>query len=189
MRRAWSRALLLTLLSLSGMALAHVASYFMAARDHVHRLALLTDTGHGGSGTFEVLAPVLGVLALATVVGASAGGRSSRISSWQVAGLQVGAFVLIEALERATVGTSLLELLFEPVFQVGLAIQLLIAALVTWVAQALTELVLRIARSKKPRQQDRIYPDPSSITFITPRSLARAAWNLRGPPLALPRTY
>ena len=179
---------MLTLLSLAGMALAHVASYFMAARDHVHRSALLTDTGHGDSGTFEVLAPVLGVLALATIVGGAAGGRSSRISSWQVAGLQVGAFVLIEVFERATVGTSLLELLAEPVFQVGLAIQLLIAALVTWVAQALTELVLRISRSKRPRQHDHIYPDPSSVTFTPTRSLARAAWNLRGPPPTLSRT-
>jgi hypothetical protein len=170
------------------MALAHVASYFMAAHDHVHRSALLTETGHGSSGTFEVLAPILGLLALATIVGASAGGRLSRISSWQVAGLQMGAFVLIEGVERATVGTSLLDLLAEPVFQVGLAFQLLIAALVTWVAQALTELVLRITRSRKPRQQDRIYFDPSSVDFTPTRSLSKAAWNLRGPPPTLSHT-
>ena len=188
MRRVPGKALLLASLSLSGMALAHLASYFMAAQDQVHRSALLSETGHGSSGTFEVLAPVLVVLALATIVGGATGGRSIKISSWQVAGLQMGTFVLIEAFERATVGTSFMDLLAEPVFQVGLAIQLLIAALVTWVAEALTELVCRIARSKKPRQHDRIFSDPSCVTFIPTRSPSTAAWNLRGPPPTPSRT-
>lgn len=141
-------ALLVTLpLVLAGSFAAHQAGFALAAPDAGRRGRLLTETGHAWLAHL----PLVG-LALASVVAIGGllavraelrdpGAASAR--SWPYALLAPGAFAVQEHLERLLHGGgSPADLLSEPAFVAGLALQLPVAVL----AILLARLVLRSAR-------------------------------------------
>ena len=97
--------------------------------------------------------------------------------------VQTAGFIVLETWERGHGAAGVADLLNEPAFLIGLAAQLLVAvaatALVLLVHATVRALVGRfVAPSAAP-----VAPVLSSTSARRPReSVARAAWNLRGPP-------
>ena len=169
------RRLLLIGLSLVGLLGAHFLAFVFAA-PHVHeRTELLTATGHGS------WLP-LTIAALTSVLISSL--RTGGSGLTQLALLQTTGFVAMEMTER--IGThSLDQLVGESAFHLGLVLQIFVALLIT--------LLVRYARTVVVFLKGRIGDPPGSgsspplrhhishVGYLT--SVARSAWNLRGPPL------
>ena len=174
MRRAFSR-LLLVALSLGGLFGAHGLAFSFAA-PHVHdRAELLAETGHGS------LLPV----AIAVVTSLLLAFLRTSGSGWsQLAFLQLSGFVALEGAER--IGAhGLQELFAEPVFYLGLVLQLVVSLL----AIALVRVAKTVARLfsgpqsfVRGRTRPTFFSLPS-IRFVS--KVSAEAWNLRGPPLPL----
>lgn len=178
----------LVLLALGGLLAGHVASYFVVAPDGHERAALLATTGHSGHGAFGTLALAA---TLAAVIGLfmqrlrSRRGRSSsraRVATllW---GLQTAGFVALETWERAHGIAGVAELVHEPAFLIGLVAQLVVALVATAVVllvRATAAALLRLLSPPSPGSESPVFP---IVSATRPRgSVARAAWNLRGPP-------
>jgi len=128
----------LALLAFAGTLAAHSIAYWLVAPDPHHHASLLLSTGHGYWG---VVTPVAMGLAVAGIAGAliSSSGAAARFGD--VAGraivLQLVAFLVMETIERASVGESL-AVFQEPVVLVGLAVQTLIALVIAGLLLVLT---------------------------------------------------
>ena len=174
MRRTLSR-LVLVALSLGGLFGAHQLA-FMFAAPHVHdRSELLAATGHG-TWLPIVVAAVTSVL-LAFLRGSGHG--------WsQLALLQIAGFVVLEGVERIGAHEGLIALAREPVFWIGLVLQLvvsLLAILLVRVAREVARLFRRVSDAARARVA--VFP---LVSFLLPVIGVRAnAWNLRGPPVPL----
>lgn len=176
MRRVLSR-LLLVGLSLGGLFGAHYLA-FMFAAPHVHdRSELLAATGHGS--WIPVAIAIVTSIALAFLRGSGYG--------WsQLALLQIAGFVVLEAVERIGSHGGLDRLLGEPVFYLGLALQLgvsLLATLLVRVARNVARLLARGLAFPRPRTPLLIRRTISNVRRVA--SIGTEAWNLRGPPLPL----
>ena len=174
MRRALSR-LLLVALSLGGLFGAHSLAFAFAA-PHVHdRAELLAETGHGS------LIPV----AIAVVTSLLLAFLRTSGSGWsQLAFLQVCGFVALEGAER--IGAhGFQELFVEPVFYLGLVLQLVVSLLAIALVRA-AKTVARLLSSASPFARRAVRPTfafVSSIRYVS--KVASEAWNLRGPPSPL----
>ena len=195
-RRLRSSSLWLGLLALGGLLAGHLASYFVVAPDAHDRAELLALTGHSDHGAF-------GTLALAATFAAVIGlfmqlvrsrcdrrvatGSRARVALllWAV---QTLGFVLLEAWERGHGLGGVLELVHEPAFLIGLVAQLVVALAATAVVLLIRATVDALLRLFAPGAGG-----STSVTFSAspaPRargSIARAAWNLRGPPSPVAR--
>ncbi|HEX2266953.1 MAG TPA: hypothetical protein VHI97_01960 [Actinomycetota bacterium] len=163
----------IALLSLTGVWIAHALAFQLSS--HGHESDLLALTGHGVSRFPAVIAGMTGI-----AIGLAAG----RLSFDRLVLIQTSAFAVLEAVERAVGAEGIGELLGQPVFYVGLLLQLVTAAVALLLARLLVTVFHRLF--EKQRDVPRV-----AIRWRAPRrhhatwSLARAAWNVRGPP-ALP---
>jgi hypothetical protein len=115
------------LLAFAGTLAAHSIAYWMVASDPHHHASLLLSTGHGYWGVVTPLALGLSVAGIAGSLISSSGtvARFGDVALRAVA-LQLLAFLIMETIERATVGGSLV-VIKEPVVLVGLVVQMVIA--------------------------------------------------------------
>lgn len=188
-RLAWPLA---TPLLAAGLLAGHDVSYRLVVADSVARDHFLDRTGH----SYLAVAPLLGALAATLVVAALAwrattslrGHPGATAPAWLFAALAPLAFTLQEHLERLVHdGAFPWQLALEPVFLVGLALQLpfaLAALAMARVLESLTDGAIRLlarfpvapARAPASPLRGRRLPMPRL------RRLARAH-AVRGPPL------
>jgi hypothetical protein len=129
-RFVWSLSLPLAAI---GWIAAHSLAYRLVAPHGAQREQLLSETGHGYLGVAPLLVAcavtmLLAGLALAIADGARDRARG-RVAAWPVALVPPVGFAVQEHLERAIeLGALPLGVALEPVFLVGLALQLPVAA-------------------------------------------------------------
>jgi hypothetical protein len=117
----------LALVAFAGTLAAHSIAYRFAAPEPHHHATLLLETGHG---YWSFVTPLAVGLAVAGIAGALLSGTRSEQRFGGIAvravTVQVVAFLVMETIERASVGGSL-SVLQEPVVLIGLAVQVLVA--------------------------------------------------------------
>lgn len=192
-RRSRATALWLMLLALGGLLAGHLASYFVVAPDAHERAALLAGTGHGQHGAFATLALAA---TLAGVIGifmdrlrARRGRGALTLSRTRLASIlwavQTTGFAALETWERGHGFFGVAELLHEPAFLVGLAAQALVALVATalvLLVRATVDALLRLLAAPRDAAGTPVsFPRTQSRARA---SVARSAWNLRGPPAA-----
>ncbi|HEX2195287.1 MAG TPA: hypothetical protein VHJ76_00045 [Actinomycetota bacterium] len=193
-RRLSAASVWLVLLALAGLLAGHVASYFVVAPDAHERAELLAVTGHGEHSLFGTIALAAG---FAAVIGLfmqtvrrrcnRTAGRPSRAGVatllWAV---QTCGFVALETWERGHGLAGISELVHEPAFVIGLVAQVvvaLVAAAVVLLVRASAVAWLRRFAPPATETEATVFPESRGSR---PRdSVARAAWNLRGPPSPL----
>ena len=193
-RRPFVASAWLVLLALAGLLAGHLASYFVVAPDAHERAELLASTGHSEHALFGTLALAAG---FASVIGIfmqtvrcrcrRSGRRVSRAGVatllWAV---QTCGFVALETWERGHGLAGVGELVHEPAFLVGLVAQLavaLVATAVVLLVRATAEALLRLFAAPASEPEADVFP---AVSASRPRdSVARAAWNPRGPPSRL----
>jgi hypothetical protein len=197
-RRPLVTSLWLALLALGGLLTGHLASYFVVAPDAHERAELLALTGHSqhsGFGTAAAAATCAAVIALiAQRLDKRRASTSSDLSRIRIVMLlvtaQIVGFTALEVWERGHGVLGATELLHEPAFLVGLVAQVVAACLATAIVglvrasvDALLRLLVRPSGDRAP------FPFTASTSRRAPGSVARAAWNLRGPPLRAPSPH
>jgi hypothetical protein len=129
------------LLAFAGTLAAHSIAYWLVAPDPHHHASLLLSTGHGYWGVVTPLAMGLSVAGIAGFLISSSGtvARFGDVAVRAVA-LQLLAFLLMETIERSTVGGSLV-VIKELVVLVGLVVQMLIALAIAALLLVLTRVL------------------------------------------------
>ena len=174
----------------SALVAAHALTYFLAAPDHHDRARLLHDTGHGSWTSTFILAGAALVAGLIVFAGrwASPADRDApprklfAYASKRLVPMQIVGFLGLEGAERALDHASALSILSEPLILLGVVLQIVVAAGCALLLVAFTRLVrkLRGARARVS-ESARLSVGERRAPYI-PRSVARLAWNLRGPP-------
>ena len=128
-----------------GLVLGHWLTYLLDVPDAHARAAVLAQSGHAYLPFATRVATIAGI---ATFAVAFLGRLVRHDRDWSarstfawLAGFQVGAFLTMEILERATSGASVLHLFHGTILPVGILVQLVIAA----VGVVLLRLLLRAA--------------------------------------------
>lgn len=187
-RRPCVTSLWLVLLALGGLVAGHLVSYFVVAPDAHERARLLASTGHsdhGFFGTFAMAATFAAVIGLFMErIRTRCGPGSSRP---RVAGVlwavQTFGFVLLETWERGHGLAGVAELAHEPAFLIGLVAQLLVALVATAIVVLIGVTAAALLRLFSPGAGASGVLSFFAVTVTRARdSVARAAWNLRGPP-------
>jgi hypothetical protein len=173
------------LLAFAGTLAAHSIAYWLVAPNPHHHASLLLSTGHG---YWRVVTPIAMGLAVAGIAGAliSRSGGAARFGdvAGRAVAVQLVAFIVMETIERATVGESL-AVLEEPVVLVGLAVQ-------TFIALAIAVLLLVLTRALETATGSRVLPLPPAIRSQpatphteppTPLELRYGGALLRAPPV------
>jgi len=128
----------LALLAFAGTLAAHSIAYWLVAPDPHHHATLLLSTGHGYWG---IVTPLAMGLAVAGIAGAliSMSGTTAPfgVVAARAVASQVVAFLIMETIERASVGGSVL-VVKEPVVLAGLALQVVIALAIAGLLLVLT---------------------------------------------------
>ena len=181
----------LVLLALGGLLAGHVASYFVVAPDAHERAELLALTGHSDHSAFGTLAVAAAFAAVIGIFMERVRSRcEGRVSRPRVAtllwGVQTAGFVVLETWERGHGPAGLSELLHEPAFLIGLVAQLAVALVATGIVllvRATAAALLRLLSRPADELVASIFPNGAGDRARD--SVARAAWNLRGPPSLL----
>jgi hypothetical protein len=177
----------------AGLALSHWLAYLIAVPHAHERERLLEHTGHGYWPLAAAVAAALGLVAL-VVTGARAVARARDADSGQqrlcqlvarLAGMQLPAFVLLEAIERLASGAADLEFVLQAPFLVGLGLQLLVATVLGVFLSRFARVAARLARillrGKLPGRSAALLP-AARPAAMTARLLGLAAVGVRGPP-------
>jgi hypothetical protein len=178
-------------LAAGGVVVGHSLAFMLAAPHRVQRQGLLAETGHGA---WPLLVPIaMGVL-VANLVGFAArrlrderpapDAALLRGTAGRLVPLQLGAFVLLEALERLASGNDLAELPGEPVIAIGLvtqAVAALAGAVLLVLFARLVDRLGRLFRQAPPVMRPLAAPVAPAIAYPRRRS-ARGPANPRGPP-------
>jgi hypothetical protein len=177
----------------AGLALSHWLAYLIAVPHAHERERLLESTGHGYWPLAAAVAVASGLVAL-VVTGARAVARARDADLGQhrlgqlvarMAGMQIPAFVLLEAIERLASGAAGLDLVLQAPFLVGLGVQLLVATVVgvflTRFAHAAARIARILLRSKVSGRSAALLP-PTRPAAMPVRLLGLAAVGVRGPP-------
>jgi hypothetical protein len=178
----------------AGLALSHWLAYLIAVPHAHERERLLEHTGHGYWPRAAAVAAALGLVAL-VVTGARAVARARDADLGQqprlgqlvarLAGMQLPAFVLLEAIERLASGAADLAFVLQAPFLVGLGVQLLVATalgvLLARFAQAAARIARILLRGKLPGRSAALPPPPQPAALPV-RLLGLAAVGVRGPP-------
>jgi hypothetical protein len=131
----------LALVAFAGTLAAHSIAYRIAAPEPHHHASLLLETGHG---YWSFVTPLAVGLAVAGIAGALLGGDRSQQRFGGIAAraviLQVVAFLVMETVERASIGGPL-SVLQEPVVLIGLAVQVLVALALAGLLLVLTRVL------------------------------------------------
>lgn len=190
MASKWRHALLL-LLAAAGTTAGHWLAYVAASAPHDHG-ALLHETGHGSEGlvglALRALVAALFVAAAQSVVISRTDGTKRFSLLVRLAGWQLAAFTALEASERiGAPGAGLSELAGEPVFLVGLLIQVFVAGCIFFAVRAVAQVVTRLLDLIATPSSDSASLGVDSTSLHRPRllSLPVAGWSLRGPPPVL----
>lgn len=162
-------ALLVTLpLVLAGSCAAHQAGFALAAPDAASRGRLLEQTGHAWLSHLPLVAVALGsVLALGGMLAVRAelrdpGAVAAR--AWPYALVAPAAFAVQEHLERLLHSGRLpTDLIAEPAFAAGLALQLPVALLAVLAARAVLRSARRLGRALGARRARR--PAPARVAL------------------------
>ena len=194
MRRALTW-LLLVPLALLGSEAAHSVDYWLVERDSDERAALLARTGHGYLDLLPAaIATCWAVVLLALVGWALEGGRGRRapvLPFTPFALLPPIAFAGRELIERASYGDLQPSVLFEPVFLVGLAVQIPFAVIALLVGRTLlraaTTLGAKLSKRPERRLKAPLALATAGLDLPLPRLSPLAfALAVRGPPAASP---
>ena len=185
-----STRLLLGGMAAAGIVVAHLLAYLFAVPDPHDRVHVLESTGHGAWGYVAALG--LGLLVaglLRYVVKSFRGGDGSTAPfptiAARLAVLQLGGFIAIEALERLSVDHTTSGLFSEPVIQMGLLLQVVIALIGALALTLLTRAIRSVlARRSGPQgATDSVKPFPRVAEIVRRSTVGTGGGTLRGPPL------
>jgi hypothetical protein len=178
--------------ALAGLVGAHMLGYLLAAPDHHERASLLHETGHSNWTNPLLFVGAIFIAALISFSQSWAGPRAESASvhrivtrtAMRLLPVQAIGFVILEMTERAwSDGASAFGVFGEKAVLFGLVLQVLTAL----VCALLLVVFSRIVRSlRKTSVKHAAEPAPSATySFVgVPTSIARCAWNLRGPPVS-----
>lgn len=178
------------LVALAGLLAGHSASYLVVAPDPHEREALLALTGHsqhGAFGTLALAAAFAGLIGLVmqrvrTHCAAEPGVSRARVAVLLWAAQTVG-FVVLETWERGHGFAGAGDLAGEPAFLIGLVAQAVVALVATALVvlvRATVDALLRLFAAPPVDGAAPVFPCNAAV--IAPASVARSAWNVRGPP-------
>ena len=178
----------------AGLVLSHWLAYLIAVPHDHERAPLLESTGHGYWPLAAAVAAALGLVAL-VVTGSRAVAQARDADSGQrrlghlvarLAGMQLPAFVLLEAIERFASGTAGLDVALQGPFLVGLGLQLIVASVLGVFLSRFARAAARIARiflrRKPPVRSPAFLPPPARPAAMPARLLGLAPAGVRGPP-------
>jgi hypothetical protein len=183
--------LLLVPLALLGSEAAHTTNFWVVEPDSRERTALLAETGHGYIGWLPgVIAMCWAVVLLALLGWALEGGRGRHapvLPFTPFALLPPIAFAGRELIERAAYGDLHAATLVEPIFLVGLLVQIPFALAAFLVGRALLHAAASIGASLATRRERPLLAPAAlvpagiapSLPRLSPLALARSE---RGPP-------
>jgi hypothetical protein len=186
--------LLVAPLAVLGSQAAHGVNYWAAAPDHEQRERLLAETGHGYFDQAPLAIALCMLLLVLAVAGRlievyRRGGASSRLAPAPFAILPVALFFLQEHIERLVHGGSIpFGLSLEPIFLLGLVLQLPFAILAFLVGWALLQAAADLAHALGGHSSPRAVSAPPSLRSparvvelprLSPLAASRA---VRGPP-------
>lgn len=191
LRRPRTNPVWLMLLALGGLLAGHLASYFLVAPDAHARAELLAATGHAEGSLFATVSVAASFAAVIGIFVQRLGARRERgllqVSRPRLVALlwavQTAGFVGLEAWERGHGFAGVPELANEPAFLVGLVAQLavaLVATMLVCLVRATAEALLRLLFPPPATDARPLFSATSG--HRAGASVARAAWNLRGPP-------
>jgi hypothetical protein len=181
-------------LAAGGVVVGHVLAFVLAAPHPVQRQGLLAETGHGA---WPLLVPIAMGALVASLAGFAAGRlRDERPApdaallqgiAGRLVPLQLGAFLLLEALERLASGHDLTELPGEPVIAIGLVAQAVVALVGAALLTLFARVVDRLGRLlRQTPRAPRLLVAPGALAIAFPhRRAARGPANPRGPPTSL----
>jgi hypothetical protein len=175
----------LALVAFAGTLAAHSIAYRVAAPEPHHHASLLLETGHG---YWSVVTPFAVALAVAGIAGAlvASNGSTQRFGGIAARAVvfQVVAFLVMETIERASVGGSL-AVLEEPVVLIGLAIQLLAALALAGLLVVLTRALDSSTRSSAAPLHPPVPRSSfeSDSDFAAPQGFQYGGALLRAPPV------
>jgi hypothetical protein len=177
----------------AGLVLSHWLAYLIAVPHAHERARLLESTGHGYWPLAAAVAAAFGLVAL-VVTGSRAvaqardtdlGQRRLRHLVARLAGMQLPAFVLLEAIERLASGTADLDFALQAPFLVGLGVQLIVATVLGVFLSRFARAAARIARillHRKPLVRPPVFLPPARAATMPARLLGLAPAGVRGPP-------
>jgi hypothetical protein len=179
----------------TGLVLSHWLAYLIAVPHAHERERVLESTGHGYWPLAAAVAAALGLVAL-VVTGSRAvaqartadlGQQRHRHLVVRLAGMQIPAFVLLEAIEGLASGTASLDVALQAPFLVGLGLQLIVATVLGVFLSRFARAAARIARillrEKLPVRSPAL-PPPARPAAMPARLLGLAPAGVRGPPAA-----
>lgn len=179
----------------AGLVLSHWLAYLIAVPHPHERARLLESTGHGYWPLAAAVAAAFGLVALVTTGSrAVARARDADLGQWRLpqlvarlAGMQLPAFVLLEAIERLASGPADLDFFLQAPFLVGLGVQLVVATVLgvflSRFARAAARIACILLRRKPPvRSPALILPPARRRAAMPARLLGLAPAGVRGPP-------
>ena len=190
MRRALTW-LLLVPLALLGSEAAHTVDFWLVEQDAGQRATLLAETGHGYIGWLPAAIAMCWAVVLLSLVGwALEGGRGRRAPVLPFAPfalLPPIAFAGREFIERAAYGELQASFLIEPVFLVGLAVQIPFALIALLAGRALLHAAATLGAKLSEQPERRLLAPHKLIAHGLELSLPRVsplafAQAVRGPP-------
>ena len=177
--------------AVGGVLAGHWLTYLAVSPVSHARETLLSDTGHAylrlanDVGLLVVVAAFAGIfLGRLTRANLDTGGAVSR----RIVGLQVGAFIALEVLERVTAGVPLTSLTHHLLLPVGITVQvgvgLLASAAIRWLLRLADRVASAVAvGAAAPARPLPVFAIPTSAFVPARRELF--ATGVRGPPTAL----
>jgi hypothetical protein len=177
----------------AGVVLSHWLAYLIAVPHAHERARLLEHTGHRYWPLAAAVAAALGLVALvvtgsrawAQACDADLGQQRLRRLVARLAGMQLPAFVLLEAIERLASAESGLGFALQTPFLLGLGAQLIVATVLGVFLSRFARAAARIARILLRRRlpvRSAVPLLPAQPAALPVRLLGLAAVGVRGPP-------
>lgn len=176
-----------------GSLVAHQLDYAIQAPDAVVRAQLLASSGHGYLRHLPLIVAACVAAALIGVVldvVPSGSASAGRVTAWPLALVAPLAFTIQEHLERFLHdGVFPAHLFLQPVFLIGLALQVPFALFAWGVARTLLLAARRMASSLRGRVRQPTRRDPAAVRLSVARRVRRSILASRvvgrAPPLAV----
>jgi hypothetical protein len=176
-----------------GAVLGHWLSYLLAVPDPHLRAEILSQTGHGYWILAIKAAVLFGFAALGTIlvrsfIGSTRGQHPPEdrpaMLALRLAGVQVSAFVAMEAVERTIAGEAFTQMFQHHLLLLGVAIQIAVACVgalvLLWFGRIAATLSRWVAPPRFDRSQVRhLLP---ALAVALPPQVLRGGTGLRGPP-------
>ena len=172
----------------AGAVVGHAVTYAVVQPDAVARQSLLAATGHAWVHLANDAGAVLAIVALAAALLGRITKREAGISAEalfrRLAVFQVLAFVGMEVAERSTVGASLGGVFADGLLPIGVAVQVVVAAVAAIALRHLVRSIDGLAAAGSPIEAPARTSTPIRVPVERSRSaLALAASSIRAPPV------